>query len=112
MQVRVLVDESVPRRFARLLSGYEVTTVQQAGWAALSNGALLRAAEAAGFTAFVTVDQSLPFQQNLAARALGTVILVAPSNRFGDLEPLVPATLAALSKVRPGDVVRVGARGS
>lgn len=108
MLVRVLADESVPRRFARRLTGHQVQTVQQAGWAALSNGALLRAAEAAGYAAFVTVDQSLPFQQNFSRIALGIVILVARSNRFADLEPLIPATLAALARIGPGELVRVG----
>lgn len=107
--MRVLADESVPRRFARLLTGHKIQTVQQAGWSSLANGELLRAAAGAGFEAFVTVDQSIPFQQNVAVLPLAVVVLVARSNRFDDLEPLIPATLEALPKLRPGDVVRIGA---
>ena len=107
--MRVLADESVPRRFARLLAGHDVKTVQEAGWASLSNGALLRAAQEAGYEAFVTVDQNIPFQQNVGKLGLGVVVLTAQSNRFEHLEPLVHATLAALSTIRPGDVVRVAA---
>ena len=105
--MRVLTDESVPRRFARLLVGHEVQTVQEVGWSALSNGILLRTAVEAGFTAFVTVDQNIPFQQNLSKIGLGVIILVARSSRFEHLQPLVPRTLAELEKIRPGDVVRV-----
>jgi len=84
-----------------------VRTVQQAGWTSLNNGALLRAAAKAGFEAFVTVDQNIPFQQNLGKGTLGVIVLVARSNRFADLEPLIPQTLTELAKIRPGDVVRV-----
>ena len=105
--MRVLADESVPRRFARLLSGHEVLTVQEAGWASLSNGALLRAAAAAGYEAFVTVDQNIEFQQNLKNTRLGVLILVARSNRFEDLKPLLAPAMRALAKLLPGSVVRV-----
>ena len=107
--MRVLADECVPRRFARLLTGHQVQTVQQAGWSGLKNGALLRAAVEAGYEAFVTVDRSLPDQQTLSQFRLGVVILIAPSNRLSDLEPLLADTLAALASIRSGDVVRVGA---
>ena len=75
----------------------------------MTNGELLRAAVSAGYEAFVTVDQNIPFQQNLKSVGLGIVILVARSNRFEHLEPLVPGTLAALAGIRPGNVVRVAA---
>lgn len=84
-------------------------TVQEAGWTSLSNGELLRAAVEAGYDAFVTVDQNIPFQQNLTSLRLGIVILAARSNRFEDLQPLLAATLAALTGIKPGDVVRVSA---
>jgi hypothetical protein len=97
----------VPRRFARLLVDHEVSTVQEAGWSSLSNGALIRAAASAGYEALVTVDQSIPFQQNLQTARLGIVILAARSNRFEDLQPLLSATLAALATLQAGDIVRV-----
>ena len=105
----VLADESVPRRFTRLITGHEVRTVQEAGWTSLTNGELLRVAAEAGYEAFVTVDQNIPFQQNLKLVKLGVIILVGQSNRFEHLELLLPATLAALLTIKPGDVVRVAA---
>jgi hypothetical protein len=41
----------------------------------LENGVLLDAAEAAGFDAMVTSDQSIPYQQNLSGRKLALIVL-------------------------------------
>lgn len=107
--MRVLLDEQLPRQLAGYLVGHEVRTVQQQLWAGLKNGALLAAAEAAGFTVLVTGDQNLQFQQNLATRRMGTVVLCAPSNALEDLLPLVPDTLSAIGKVEPGQVIQITA---
>jgi len=40
--MRFLLDECLPKDLARELSGHEVRTVPQAGWASVSNGKLLR----------------------------------------------------------------------
>lgn len=102
--MRVLVDESLPRRLARLFAGHKVETVQSAGWAGIKNGELLRLALQAGFEAFVTGDQGLPYQQNLERSGLRTVILGGKSTRYADLEPLVPRALQALDVLKPGEV--------
>src|SRR5689334_12709486 len=68
--VRVLLDEQLPRQLAREFPSHEVRTVQQQGWAGLKNGELLRRAAEAGFEVFVTTDQNLEFQQNLARSPL------------------------------------------
>jgi len=85
-----------------------ISTVQQEGWAGLKNELLQRAADS-GFDVFVTADQNLEFQQNLTRARLGVVVLVAPSTALEDLRPLVPGTLAAIARVRPGQVIRVAA---
>jgi hypothetical protein len=102
-----LLDEQLPRQLAREFPGHEVSTVQQQGWAGLGNGELLRRAAAAGFDVFVTADQNLEFQQNLAQSPLYVLVLIAPSNALEDLLPLVPALLLALRDSRPGEVRRV-----
>jgi len=66
--VRVLLDEQLPRQLARELIGHEIRTVQQQGWAGLTNGDLLQRAAEAGYEVFITADQNIEFQQNLAAR--------------------------------------------
>ena len=106
--MRILLDEQLPRQLAPLLVGHDARTVQQESWAGLKNGALLTRAEAAGFTVFVTGDQSLEFQQNIAKRRLGVVVLRATSNALEDLLPLIPEMLIAVDTVQLGQVVRIG----
>ena len=64
---------------------------------------------AEAFDAFLTVDQNLPFQQNVAASGVAVVVVAARTNRLKELRPLVPAILSALERVGPGEIVRVGA---
>ena len=106
--MRVLLDEHLPRRLARQLTGHSVRTVQQEGWAGLKNGELLRRAVEARFDVFATADRNLPFQQNLATTGLAVIVLHAASSRLDDLLPLVPTMLDAIAGARPGGLYRVG----
>ena len=94
--MRVLLDEQLPRQLGPLLIGHDVRTVQQQSWAGLENGALLDAAEAADFGVLVTGDQNLQFQQNVAKRKIGIVVLCGVSNALEDLLPLLPHALKAI----------------
>jgi hypothetical protein len=105
--MRLLLDECVPKRLSRELPGHEVRTVHEAGWAGISNGALLRAASDA-FDVMLTVDQGVKHQQNLAGLRISVVIMVAASNDIDDLRPLIPAVLKALSTMQAGEIRRVG----
>jgi predicted nuclease of predicted toxin-antitoxin system len=106
--MRLLIDECVDERLRLAFPGHECQTVRYAGLAGLKNGRLLDAAETAGFDVLITVDQSIPDQQNLVQRKIALLILCAPSNRRSDLERLIPAALSTLSTIKRGDVVRVG----
>jgi hypothetical protein len=106
--VLTLLDEQLPRQLARAINGHTVRTVRQEGWAGLKNGELLRRAAERGFEAFITADQNLQFQQNLARSPLRVVVLVAPSNALEDLVPLVPSIRSVLPTLHPGQVQRVG----
>jgi hypothetical protein len=107
--VRVLLDECLPRRLQQGLPGHEVRTVQELGWAGTKNGALLRRAAAEGFEVFLTVDRNVEYQQHLPGVSLAVVALRARSNDVADLEPLMPAVLAALPTLEPGRVTRIPA---
>ena len=102
--MRVLLDEQLPRRLALSLTGLEVRTVAQEGWAGTKNGELLRRAVASGLEVFVTADQNLRYQQNLKGHA---IFLEARSLAPEDLLPLVPGVLAALARARPGELARI-----
>ena len=69
--MRLLLDESVPKRLRRSLA------------------------------ALITVDKNLPFQQNLAALPITLVVLDSVSNELPALLPLVPALLRELSSLNP-----------
>ena len=104
--MRILLDESLPRDLAREIRGHDVKTVQQAGWAGLENGELLRRA-AGSFDALVTGDQNVEYQQNPAGLPIPVIILVAASNRIEALRPLVPELLQVLSGVAGPKFVRI-----
>ena len=66
----ILLDENLPHRLRLLISGHDVRTVDFQGWKALSNGALLNAAEQAGFDIIITADQGIRYEQNLHGRKI------------------------------------------
>ena len=106
--MRLLLDECLPRRFKGELPGHNVATVPEMGWAGFANGELLSLAKGQ-FDAFLTSDQGVEFQLNLAQDDIPIVVLVAGTNRFEDLKPLAPQALAALESIMPGEVVRISA---
>jgi hypothetical protein len=101
--MRLLLDECIDERLRHLFAGHDCQSARYAGLAGLKNGALLRAAEAAGFEVMITVDQSVPDQQNLSLRRVSLVILCGPTNRLADL----PAALSTLDSLDAGQVVRI-----
>ena len=105
--MRVLLDECLPRKLKLELAEYEVRTAQEQGWADWKNGALLQAADAK-FDVFLTVDRNLPFQQNLRGLRIAVVAMVARSNRYKDLCPLMGRVRDTLPKAKPGAVLKVG----
>ena len=106
--MRVLLDENLPHELAGLLTGHDVTTVGDQGWAGITNGELLGRA-AGRFDALLTMDRRLPQQQDLSRFKFGVVLVRAQSNRMAHLRPLVPAILEGLATVAPGKVTTVGA---
>jgi len=72
--MKILLDECVPWPMHRLLTGHDCTTAQKRGWGGISNGDLLQLAETE-FDLFVTSDQNIRYQQNLAHRAIAILEL-------------------------------------
>ena len=105
--MRILLDESVPRRLGSLLVGHEAETVTKSGWAGIKNGQLLALA-ATKFDVFITADRNIEYQQNLAALPLAVLVLVVRSNRMEDVAPIVPDILQALSLLPPRTLRKAG----
>ena len=101
--MRVLLDECLPKRLTRELTGHEDQTVQQRGWSGISNGRLL-ALVAGNFDAFITVDSNLAYQQNLSSMAFAIIVLCVHSNKIEDIHPLLPRLLRTLSVIKPGEI--------
>jgi len=73
--VLILFDHGTPAGLARAVPGHTVHTAQAKGWGTLSNGALLDAAEEAGFEVLLTTDRRIRYQQNLRGRRIALVVL-------------------------------------
>jgi predicted nuclease of predicted toxin-antitoxin system len=93
--MRILLDESLPRRLREAFPGHEVATVAEVGWSGRQNGELLRLA-ATRFDVFVTADQNLQYQQNLSGLPLSIAILAGRDNRYETLLPLAAQLLPRL----------------
>jgi hypothetical protein len=106
--VRVLLDEQIPAELIAELKTHEVRTVAQMGWKGIANGALLTVA-AEQFDAMISMDKSMPVQQDLSRYRIGLVLVRAHSNRIETLRLLIPAIERALASVRPGAIERAGA---
>src|SRR5258708_2768600 len=105
--MRILIDECIDERFRNSLIGHDCQTARYAGLAGLKNGDLLKAAEAAKFDVFLTVDQGIEYQQNLTGRKIAIIIFRTKSNRLKDLMPHVRACLAYIESIQPGQIVRI-----
>src|SRR5215469_16107807 len=98
--MRILIDESVPQKLRLLIEdGHRVVTVWFQGWSGLKNGALLDAAEEAGFELFVTSDQEIRYQQNLTGRKIA--ILALSTNNWESIKNHMVVVRAAIDATIP-----------
>ena len=105
--MRILLDESLPTALRDELAGTTVSSVRELGWSGLKNGELLRRASER-FDVFLTADQNLQFQQNLRNLPVAVAVIVARANRIQVLKPMVPEILAAIARIQPRTLVRIG----
>jgi hypothetical protein len=103
--MRILFDHVTPRGIARVLLGHTVITAKARGWDTLSNGALLGAAEQAGFDVVVTADKNMRYQQKLEGRKIALVVLGSPQWPIVKLH--LEKIAAAVNAATPGSYVEV-----
>ncbi len=103
--MRILFDQGVPRGLAASLRNHEITEARQLNWERISNGALLRLAEEAGFHLLLTTDKNLRYQQNLAERAISIVVL--GQSPWWLVRQHLDAIVAAVIAATPGSYAEV-----
>ena len=97
--MRILLDECVPWPLHKLLEDHTCTTAQKQGWGGLKNGDLLRRAEAE-FDLFITSDQNIRYQQNLASRKIA--ILELSTNDLRRIQAAAGSLRAAEDQANAG----------
>jgi predicted nuclease of predicted toxin-antitoxin system len=108
--MRLLLDECIDEGLRYHFTGHECQTCRYTGLSGLANGALLAAADQAGFDVLITVDQNMPNQQSLRGRSISLLVVRARTTNLDDLLVLMPELLSALDILGPGQVVRIGIR--
>lgn len=98
--MKILLDECVPWPMHRLLTGHTCSAVQDLGWGGIKNGELLQRAEAE-FDLFITSDQNIRYQQNLAGRSIA--ILELSTNDISRIEAASSLIEDALEKIQPNE---------
>src|SRR3954451_11054986 len=103
--MKILFDANTPAPLAQFLKRHEVVRSDELGWQGLENGALLDAAEEAGFDLLLTCDQNVRYQQNFTSRKLSLVILT--SNHWPTLRGRAVRIATAVDFVQTGQIVRI-----
>jgi len=101
----ILFDHGTPRSIARWLHGHTVVEAIERGWDRLSNGALLKAAEEAGFDVLLTTDKNIRYQQNLKGRRLAIVVLGNPQRPA--VHRHIDRVIEAVNAATPGSYAEV-----
>ncbi len=101
----VLFDNGTPRGLARFLVGHFVEEARSRGWEELENGALIDAAEQAGFEVLVTTDRNIYYQQNLRVRKIAIVAL--EHSQWPMVKLVAERIAAAVNSAQPGSYVEV-----
>jgi hypothetical protein len=102
--MKILFDHGTPVPLRRQLVSHEIATAYEMSWAKLNNGDLLAAAEKS-YDAFITTDQNLRYQQNLAGRRLA--ILVLPTTSWPEIQKQTTKVADAVNALKPGDFIEL-----
>jgi len=101
----ILFDHSTPAPLRVALTHHVVVEAIERGWETLSNGALLDAAENAGFELFITADKNIRYQQNLLGRKVAIIVL--KNAQWPVLRRHLAQVVAAVDAARPGTYIEV-----
>ena len=88
------------------MPGHAIHTAQSRGWETLGNGALLNAAEAAGFELLLTTDRRIRHQQNLQGRRVALVVLTG-TTRWSLVRQHAERIAAVVASATPGSYAEI-----
>ncbi len=99
--MKILFDQGTPAPLRHHLAGHSVDTAYERGWSDLRNGDLLTRAEENGYELPIITDQNIRYQQNLAGRPLG--ILVLRSTSWPRMQLRIEDIRIVVDGMQPGD---------
>jgi|JI9StandDraft_1071089.scaffolds.fasta_scaffold189020_1 predicted nuclease of predicted toxin-antitoxin system len=94
--MKILLDENLPRKLKSDLAVHDAKTVRDMRWLGKRNGELMKLMNEAGFDVFITTDKSLRHQQPIDKYPVRIVLLLATSNKYVSLQPMIPDVLRYL----------------
>ena len=100
--MNILLDECVPWPMRKLFIDHSCTTAQKRGWDAITNGELIALADDE-FDLFITCDQNIRYQQNLANRRIA--ILELTCNDLRRILAAGDAIIQTVASIKPGDYI-------
>lgn len=110
MSIKILLDECLSKklkyRIEELDPDFVVITVPEMNWDSFPDGKLLTKAEKE-FDVFVTSDRNLSFQQPIQDTEIQVLLLIAPTNIYDELLPLVEKLTPIIKAHKPGQFSKV-----
>ena len=103
--MKVLPDHNVARPLARSLAGHDVGRAAELGWSELKNGALLSAAEDAGFDVLLSGDKTMRHEQNMKGRRIAVISMT--DHHWSIVQDHVDGIRDAVGAAKPGTVSTV-----
>jgi len=106
--MKILIDENLPLKLLRSFGEkHEVHSAREMGWHGKKNGELLGLMTLDGFEGFVSMDKSLPYQQNVSKFAITIFVLRGQNNKLETLEALVPLILSRINEGINDQVIEI-----
>jgi len=103
--MKILFDQGTPVPLRSHLTSHTVDTAYERDWSSLTNGDLLAAAEAEGYSLMITTDQNLRYQQNISGRQIGILVLMTTS--WPKIQTQISRVIEAVDSIKAGDYLEI-----
>lgn len=104
--MKILFDECFPRTLKRLIDqNHKAVWTQDTEFHGSEDKNLLEKAVSEGFEVFITVDQNIPYQQNLEDFRIAIINILTLSNAAPRLKSIITKLNEILGTIKTGDFV-------